>query len=474
MGDLSVLDFIAALEPGDIGHDDAQMLLAVVDSYFRRRAQRLLLSMLVQDLDAVLLPPAPTPPRGIPDAVVARMVVPLDDPRPIDRAADCAVCWESYGSQDVARLPCAHEFHHTCLRNWFSDHTTCPLCRSSADAPTADMATLSSAPSSFASQNAQTQTVPAIEAAPGAVLEAAPERRESLAQTAAALQPARQSAGAMRPGPELPTLPGSGPHNESGDRRMAPADSGHGPGISRVARSMARSGSRSRSRAAAAAALPSTRPLAPGAVRSSTLPVALATTGTSLAAGAPVSSVQPSRTLRSVSHRGGQAGNGSTVGSATVGNSTLTPSAAVAHAVAPRPTSTAIRHEALPALSSRVSRHGAAAPASTTRPGAVAEQERSRPPQTVGAVSLSSPAASSGLAGRAGLLRYSTGQAQAALHAAASASGSTFRPSPREAAAVGGARSAGPSGDALSASARVAGGARARSRAPGPARLPAL
>lgn len=44
----------------------------------------------------------------------------------------CAICHETYGSEDAVRLPCGHEFGFECISTWLSPeggHKTCPLCR---------------------------------------------------------------------------------------------------------------------------------------------------------------------------------------------------------------------------------------------------------------------------------------------------------------------------------------------------------
>ena len=44
----------------------------------------------------------------------------------------CAICHETYASEDAVRLPCGHEFGSECISTWLSPEggrTTCPLCR---------------------------------------------------------------------------------------------------------------------------------------------------------------------------------------------------------------------------------------------------------------------------------------------------------------------------------------------------------
>ena len=44
----------------------------------------------------------------------------------------CAICRETYASEDAVRLPCGHEFGFECISTWLSPEggrKTCPLCR---------------------------------------------------------------------------------------------------------------------------------------------------------------------------------------------------------------------------------------------------------------------------------------------------------------------------------------------------------
>lgn len=42
----------------------------------------------------------------------------------------CAVCTEEIAAADaVARLPCAHWYHHGCIAPWLGIRATCPMCR---------------------------------------------------------------------------------------------------------------------------------------------------------------------------------------------------------------------------------------------------------------------------------------------------------------------------------------------------------
>ncbi|XP_023006825.1 NEP1-interacting protein-like 1 [Cucurbita maxima] len=47
---------------------------------------------------------------------------------------ECSVCYESYeaekgGEREVAKIPCGHVFHKSCILTWFQRSNSCPLCR---------------------------------------------------------------------------------------------------------------------------------------------------------------------------------------------------------------------------------------------------------------------------------------------------------------------------------------------------------
>ncbi|TNV77307.1 hypothetical protein FGO68_gene11254 [Halteria grandinella] len=43
---------------------------------------------------------------------------------------DCAVCYAAFQKGDqLKRLPCKHEFHTACIKKWYGERDTCPMCR---------------------------------------------------------------------------------------------------------------------------------------------------------------------------------------------------------------------------------------------------------------------------------------------------------------------------------------------------------
>lgn len=53
---------------------------------------------------------------------------PLASSKQLNNYSDpCAICWEILQSARV--LPCGHLFHHSCLRSWLEQDTSCPTCR---------------------------------------------------------------------------------------------------------------------------------------------------------------------------------------------------------------------------------------------------------------------------------------------------------------------------------------------------------
>lgn len=52
------------------------------------------------------------------------------DDNEVQDAECCAVCIEPYKISDTLRiLPCAHEFHRSCIDPWLLEHRTCPMCK---------------------------------------------------------------------------------------------------------------------------------------------------------------------------------------------------------------------------------------------------------------------------------------------------------------------------------------------------------
>ena len=45
----------------------------------------------------------------------------------------CSVCLGEYEVNERVKWlpPCGHEFHEACIDLWFTNHTTCPMCRCS-------------------------------------------------------------------------------------------------------------------------------------------------------------------------------------------------------------------------------------------------------------------------------------------------------------------------------------------------------
>lgn len=43
----------------------------------------------------------------------------------------CTICLDSFKKKDCIQqlIPCKHQFHETCLRNWLAYSATCPVCR---------------------------------------------------------------------------------------------------------------------------------------------------------------------------------------------------------------------------------------------------------------------------------------------------------------------------------------------------------
>lgn len=51
-------------------------------------------------------------------------------PIPADRElSSCAICQEAVPRTGVELQTCRHQFHGTCIREWFAQSVRCPVCR---------------------------------------------------------------------------------------------------------------------------------------------------------------------------------------------------------------------------------------------------------------------------------------------------------------------------------------------------------
>jgi hypothetical protein len=48
---------------------------------------------------------------------------------PQDTGKQCSICFETILSDQLYCLPCAHVFHESCVRRWFEQSVSCPVCR---------------------------------------------------------------------------------------------------------------------------------------------------------------------------------------------------------------------------------------------------------------------------------------------------------------------------------------------------------
>jgi len=50
-----------------------------------------------------------------------------------DIEGECCICFSEYSNEKtIGKLNCEHMFHNNCIKNWFSNTGTCPMCRNNA------------------------------------------------------------------------------------------------------------------------------------------------------------------------------------------------------------------------------------------------------------------------------------------------------------------------------------------------------
>lgn len=46
----------------------------------------------------------------------------------------CPICLVDFNEGDInGKLPCKHTFHEECIKTWFQDNNSCPICREECD-----------------------------------------------------------------------------------------------------------------------------------------------------------------------------------------------------------------------------------------------------------------------------------------------------------------------------------------------------
>ncbi|KAK1281125.1 RING-H2 finger protein ATL5 [Acorus gramineus] len=81
---------------------------------------------------------AGAPSRGLDPALLASLPVFVYPSKGAETGLiECSVCLSEFEEGEKGRrLPaCEHAFHTDCIDAWFGSHDTCPLCRSTVDAP---------------------------------------------------------------------------------------------------------------------------------------------------------------------------------------------------------------------------------------------------------------------------------------------------------------------------------------------------
>lgn len=94
------------------------------------------LESVIDDVISQLMEDGHGPSRGPPPASSAAIASltkkTLDRSMAEDGKASCAICIEDVSiGEKITELPCKHLFHHECIKQWLSEHGTCPHCRRS-------------------------------------------------------------------------------------------------------------------------------------------------------------------------------------------------------------------------------------------------------------------------------------------------------------------------------------------------------
>ena len=102
------------------------MLLQIQLMQLEQTQLHLALELSMQETEAT---PPPEPPKRV---VMKHYLVSQAECR---EGRECAICLSNfeYHEQGVISLKCGHLFHESCVRQWFQEHHTCPICRTDID-----------------------------------------------------------------------------------------------------------------------------------------------------------------------------------------------------------------------------------------------------------------------------------------------------------------------------------------------------
>eukprot|EP00164_Ancoracysta_twista_P003639 GFYU01004877.1.p1 GENE.GFYU01004877.1~~GFYU01004877.1.p1 ORF type:complete len:196 (+),score=11.64 GFYU01004877.1:241-828(+) len=70
--------------------------------------------------------------RGVSSSVMRRL--PVAPPQSSESRQTCHVCKDKIGTLGlIMKLPCGHFYHEDCVKQWFNENRTCPVCRTEVE-----------------------------------------------------------------------------------------------------------------------------------------------------------------------------------------------------------------------------------------------------------------------------------------------------------------------------------------------------
>lgn len=105
----------------------AATLTSISRTVQRRRRPAMVLGSISMGMSA---PVAPSRLRYQNKPKIIYDTVKVDSTKKIDDTDKCPICLDEYEeNQECGVLPCKHNFHNACIRQWVDSKRNCPLCR---------------------------------------------------------------------------------------------------------------------------------------------------------------------------------------------------------------------------------------------------------------------------------------------------------------------------------------------------------